>query len=59
MKKYKLCTIHEFAGYLAEIIIRKGKIVTGGRFTAPLPNYDFAIATTDTKGKSLEKLPFL
>lgn len=56
MKQYKLCTIHEFAEYVAEIIVIQGKNDSIGRFTVPLPDYDFAVADEDRQGKSLEAI---
>lgn len=57
MNQYKLCTIHEFAEYVAEIINAQRKYDNNeGRFTAPLPDYDFAIADDDRQGKSLEEI---
>lgn len=55
MKQYKLCTIHKFAEYVAEIIDTQGKY-ENGQFTAPLPDYNFAIADEYREGITLEEI---
>lgn len=56
MKQYKLCTIREFAEYIADIIYTKREDFSFADLQ--LPDYDFAIADEDREGKTLAEIAF-
>lgn len=56
MKQHKLCTIREFAEYIAEIIYTKREDFR--LMDLQLPDYDFAIADEDREGKTLAEIAF-